>query len=160
MFCSDVCEQGCVEELAVADYEDQFEYTNATIYVRQVNSPGDIPQRAAANTRSMGPAVTPALIRPPASLSTAKSKDSEVSTDDALRKEDSLSHTVQANVIDNTNPASKDFSVSSESSNSSLDNCSESTLEGKECSSRTNGLKTSEKRPHEQTMETNEVGFN
>lgn len=53
--------------MALADYEDQFEYSRSTIYIRQVHSTSDIPQRQPTNTRSMGPTVTLSAtpIRPP-----------------------------------------------------------------------------------------------
>lgn len=55
----------------MTDYEDQFDYDSALIYVRQVHTPDDIPQRAAANTRSMGPAITPTSVTLPQPLPSA-----------------------------------------------------------------------------------------
>ncbi|KAF2360325.1 Peptidase C19 ubiquitin carboxyl-terminal hydrolase [Trinorchestia longiramus] len=59
-----VCDRGCVESRAQADYEDQFEYECELIYVRQVHSVVDIPLRAIASTRSMGPSPNPAFALP------------------------------------------------------------------------------------------------
>lgn len=62
---SDICDQGCVESQALLDYEDQFSYDSEVIYVRQVHSELDIPQRAVAGTRSMGPMPSHATLNIP-----------------------------------------------------------------------------------------------
>ncbi|CAL4114161.1 unnamed protein product, partial [Meganyctiphanes norvegica] len=49
----DVCLNGCVEQQAAADYEEQFSYEHGLINVREVNSVRDIPSRI-IQTRTLG----------------------------------------------------------------------------------------------------------
>ncbi|XP_018017655.1 ubiquitin carboxyl-terminal hydrolase 48 [Hyalella azteca] len=121
----DVCNEGCVESQALLDYEDLFEYQNEVIYVRQVHSEDDIPQRAVAGTRSMGPAPTPPCV--------VTSSQDLVS---ASRKNLNKPGNVSCAAMDDRQTTSSDLSGSDLKCDAGVDGgpqaCGTATLEGNE----------------------------